>query len=62
LKQQRRFLLDVLHVMGKRELWLLLGVFHYNMKNYKSGSITEMIDGFKKIKWQRKEEVEKIFG
>jgi hypothetical protein len=47
---------------GKAGLWLLLGVVHYNMKNYKAGSITEMIDGFRKIRWQRKEEVEKIFG
>jgi exonuclease III len=47
---------------GKAGLWLLLGVVHYNMKNYKAGSIAEMTDGFRKIRWQRKKEVEKIFG
>jgi hypothetical protein len=27
-----------------------------------TGSITEMTDGYRKIRWQRKKEVEKIFG
>jgi hypothetical protein len=43
---------------GKTGLWFLLGVVHYNMDNYKVGSITEITDGFRKIKWQRKKEVE----
>jgi hypothetical protein len=30
---------------GKAGLWLLLGMVHYNMKNYKTGSISEMTDG-----------------
>jgi hypothetical protein len=47
---------------GKAVLCLLLGVVHYNMKNCKAGSITKMTDGFRKISWQRKKEVEKIFG
>jgi hypothetical protein len=46
---------------GKAGLWLLLGVVHYNMKNYKACSITEMTDGFRNIRWQCKKEVEKIF-
>jgi hypothetical protein len=49
---------------GKAGLWLLLGVVHYNMKNNKAGSrsITENSDGYREIRWQRKNEVEKIFG
>jgi hypothetical protein len=33
---------------GKAGLWFLLGVVHYNMKNYKAGSITVI---FRKITW-----------
>jgi hypothetical protein len=49
---------------GKAGLWLLW-VVHYNMEKYKAGSITEMTDGEmtdEMIRWQRKKEVEEIFG
>jgi hypothetical protein len=48
---------------GKAGLWFLLEVVHYNMKNYKAGSITNMTDGFRNIRctlpWQRKKRGQK---
>jgi hypothetical protein len=45
----------------KAGLWLLLGVVHYNMKNYKAGSIAKMTDSFRKQRWQRKKRSRKYF-
>jgi len=43
-------------------LWLLFGVIHYNIRNYDIGTIEEMLDGMRKCRWQRKDELERICG
>jgi hypothetical protein len=47
--------------MGKRSFGFYLEWSNTTWKTIRR-AITEMTDGFRKIRWQRKKEVEKIFG
>jgi hypothetical protein len=46
----------------KGGLWLLFGVVDYNIKNYDCGTMDEMLDGMRKHRWLRKDELERVRG
>ncbi len=55
----------LVNVLGRKEeagLFLTIGVMYYNMKNYKEGTIREMENVIRQIRWSKRHILERKFG